>query len=105
MATAILQSSSSRANGAVCRYSGLGAVLAAADTIGIDVDVDTFLQTAPAGGQSLQEALLALCVLIGADALYSATFAENQVDDMCLRVDGVGAGADFGISTPVFVVA
>lgn len=105
MSTAILQAQSSRANGAVCRYWALGSVLAAADTIGINVAADTFLQTAPAGGQSLQEALLALCVLIGADVDYSATFSENQDADMCLRVDGVGAVQDFTISTPVFVVA
>ena len=105
MATAIIQAGSSSANGAVCRYSGLGAVMAEADTIGITVLAEVFLQTVPAGGQTLSEALLALTKLIGADALYSATVSENQDADMCLRVDAVGYLNNEVISTPVFIVA
>lgn len=105
MTTAILQAGSSSANGATTRFSGLGAVLAEGDTIGITVAADVFLQTVPAGGQSLSEALLALTVLIGADADYSATISENQDDDMCLRVDGTVLYSDFTVADAVFVVA
>jgi len=105
MTTAIIQPGSSSKNGAVVRYSGLGAAMAAADTIGITTLTDVFLHTVPAGGQSLSEALLALAILIGADGQHSATVSENQADDMCLRVDGVGYLNNASVSTPVFVVA
>lgn len=89
---------------AVVRFSGLGAVLASGDTLGITVAGDTFLYTAPAAGASLQEAVQGLSELIIADVDYGAAQAVNSPDDVCLTVQGQGT-TKVTLTLPVFVVA
>jgi hypothetical protein len=104
MTTAILDLESGVTGGnATVRYSEILTPLAAGDTIGITVEADIYLQTVPAGGQSLYDALLALTALMAADG-NSGVVSLNSEFDQCLHVSAA-VGTSVTLSTPVYVVA
>lgn len=105
MATAILDSESGVTGGnATVNYSGILTDLAAGDTVGITVGGVARLQTVPAGGQTLYQALTDLGVIIAASGTEGAKVSRNSDYDQCLHVQGL-AGTSVVVTSPVYAVA
>lgn len=118
---AIRQAKGNCVRSAMVEYIPDGQTMAEDDTIGISVGTSlngvevvasaAYLQTVPAGGQTVLEALTALAALIVAGTGCKTRIALNSDENYVLHVTPKQARAAYGganevtIATPVFAIA